>query len=77
MAADTAGSPRTLVDVVAHKHHQIQILGPQVPVSGVVAVLEVLARAQPEPQPLPRNSAAAGAVRVRPTGLTSSPAMNR
>ena len=51
VAANAAGPPRPLVDVIAHKHHQVQILGLQVTVSRVIAELEVLAGAEPEPQP--------------------------
>ena len=76
MTAYVAGAPRSLVDVIADEHHQVEVLGRQVPMRAVEAVLEVLARTQAEPQP-PGLSPAAGAVRVRPTGLTSPPAMNR
>ena len=36
--------------VLADKDHQVEILGEQMPVGGVVAVLEVLAGTQAEPQ---------------------------
>ena len=77
VAADPAGVRGSLVDVVADEHHQVEVLGGQVAVRGVVALLEVLARAEPEPQPLRASRRPPGAVRVRPTGLTSPPAMKR
>lgn len=51
MTPHIAGPTRALVDVVAHEHHQVEVLRGQVPMRTVETVLEVLTGTQAEAQP--------------------------
>ena len=67
---------RVLVDVVAQVQDQVEVLLGQVPVGGVVALLEVLAGDEGQVQAT-EGAPRVGAVRVRPIRLRWPPARKR